>query len=37
MLSLSKQAINSTPDATTDEKNEAIQRLIEKKMKVKSN
>ncbi|MDS3977486.1 DUF1542 domain-containing protein [Staphylococcus capitis] len=26
-----KQAINSTPDATTDEKNEAIQRLIEKK------
>jgi len=30
-----KQAINSTPDATTDEKNEAIQRLIEKKMKVK--
>ena len=31
-----KQAINSTPDATTDEKNEAIQRLIEKKMKVKN-
>ena len=32
-----KQAINATPNATTDEKNEAIQRLTAKKKKSKSN
>ena len=30
-----KQAINATPNATTDEKNEAIQRLTAKKKKSK--